>query len=80
MKYVIPYDHIEDELKTDERMKQLFHEVKDLANKYKLELLDSEFYGFLKLRKWGADVNWIMRQMEGNNKSFTGALVAYITC
>lgn len=79
MKYAIEYEHLKEELVTNESSQWCFDEVKDLANKHKLELSDYEFEGFIKLRKAGADVNWLMHKMGTYNNSFSDALISYIS-
>ena len=70
---------MEDELVTNEQDKWHFDKVKDSANKLKLELTDEEFKGFLKIRKSGKDMGWIMHQMSAYKLSFTDAFISYIT-
>ena len=79
MIYAIQYEHLEDELVTNEKDKWHFDKVKESANELKLELVDGEFKGFLKIRKSGGDIGWIMHKMSAYKLSFTEALVSYIT-
>ncbi len=79
MKYVIEYEHLRDELVTDSKAEWHFNSVKESANKYKLELTDEEFKGFLKLHKANKDINWFMHVMTVYKLSFTEAIISYIT-
>ncbi len=79
MKYVIEYEHLEDEMVTGGRSKWYFDQVKESANKYSLELSDEEFEGFFKLQKAEEDIGWLMHKMSMYRVSFTDALVSYIT-
>ncbi|WP_255233856.1 hypothetical protein [Bacillus altitudinis] len=87
MKYAIPYDHLEEELVTENTMytleltKLLFHfkKVKESANKYRLELSDEDFKRFFRLHVSGVDIDWIMHIMIKYENSFTDTLVQYIT-
>jgi len=66
MKYVIEYEHLMDELVTNEKARWNFNQVKDSANKYRLD----------KVQK---DVGWVMHKMSAYELSFTDALITYIT-
>ncbi|WHF25266.1 hypothetical protein QJS65_10435 [Bacillus altitudinis] len=87
MKYDIPYDHLEEELVTENTMytlelsKLLFHfrKVKESANKYRLELSDEDFESFFRLHVSGVDIDWIMHIMSTYENSITDTLVQYIT-
>jgi hypothetical protein len=79
MKYVIEYEHLNDELIKNDKTKFHFNKVKDSANKYRLELSDEEFKQFLKLQMSDKDVNWLMHKMSVYKLSFTDALISYIT-
>jgi hypothetical protein len=79
MKYVIEYEHLNDELVKNDKTHFHFNKVKDSANKYRLELSDEEFKQFLKLQMSDKDVNWLMHKMSVYKLSFTDALISYIT-
>lgn len=79
MRYVIEYEHLKDDLVTDELTQWQFDKVKESANKYKLELTDAEFNQFLKLRKADKDIDWLMHKMGAYRLTFTDALISYIT-
>ncbi|WP_440109950.1 hypothetical protein [Paenibacillus sp. QZ-Y1] len=77
MKYAIEYEHLIDELEQNEDKQWHFNEVKKLANKYRLELADDEFKGFLKLSLRDKDIGWLMNQMSYGT-TFSEALISYI--
>lgn len=79
MEYAIQYEHLKEELVTDNKTEWHFNKVKQSANKYRLELTDEEFKGFLKLHKSNKDINWFMHLMSTYKTSFTEALINYIT-
>jgi regulation of enolase protein 1 (concanavalin A-like superfamily) len=80
MKYAIEYEHLKDELVTNDLTDWHFKKVKDTANELRLELSDEEFNQFFKLHKADKDIIWLMHQMSAYNLSFTEALVSYIIC
>jgi hypothetical protein len=49
MEYDIQYEHLEDELSTNENTCWHFKKVRENANTYKLELSDDDFKRFLNL-------------------------------
>ena len=77
--YAIEYEHLKDDLIKDHMTRYNFNQVKEVANKYSLELSDEEFNGFFKLQRDGKDIVWIMHKMRVYNLSFTDALITYIT-
>jgi hypothetical protein len=77
--YVIEYEHLKDELVSNEKTKWSFNQVKDNANKNRLELSDEDFKRFFKLQIYNKDVGWLMCKMNTYKLSFTDALIAYIT-
>lgn len=79
MKYEIPYEHLEDELVTNENTHWHFKKVRENANNYKLELSDDDFNRFFKLSMRDKDINWLMHKMSAYNLSLVDALVSYIT-
>lgn len=79
MEYAIEYEHLIDELVTDTKTQWRFNNVKESANKYKLELSDEDFKRFLKLQNANKDISWLMHQMDAYKKSLTDALINYIT-
>ncbi|GIN22588.1 hypothetical protein [Siminovitchia fordii] len=79
MKYAIEYEHLKDELVMNEETRWQFNQVKDSANKYRLELTDEDFKRFLKLQASDEDVKWLMHKMSAYKLSFTDALITYIT-
>lgn len=79
VEYVIEYEHLKDELVTNEKARWNFNQAKDSANKYRLELSDEDFKRFLKLQNANKDVGWIMHKMSVYKLSFTDALITYIT-
>jgi hypothetical protein len=78
VKYVIEYEHLQDELVTNEKSRWYFNKVKDEANKYKLELSDEDFKRFLKLKVSDKDTGWVMHKMSAYEMSLTDALITYI--
>ncbi|AMQ66546.1 hypothetical protein BH753_gp064 [Bacillus phage Shbh1] len=79
MEYVIEYEHLKDEFVTNDKTKQLFHKVKDSANKHRLELSDEDFKRFFKLKESDKDLDWLMHRMSVYKLSLTDALISYIT-
>lgn len=79
MTYVIEYEHLKDELVSDEKTRWHFNKVKDAANKFKLELFDEDFKRLYKLQKADKDIEWLMHKMSVYKQSLTDALVSYIT-
>jgi len=78
MKYAIEYEHLQDELITDKASKWHFNQVKETANRYKLELSDEDFKRLFKLQRADKDIGWIMDQMSILGMSLVDALVSYI--
>lgn len=78
MIYAIEYEHLIDELVKNEDTQWHFNKVKNNANKYRLELADEEFEGFLRLSLKDKDISWLMNQMRYKS-TFSEALVSYIT-
>ncbi|GAB6989454.1 hypothetical protein [Paenibacillus pini] len=78
MKYEIEYEHLIDELVTNEETQWHFKRVKESANKYSLELSDEDFKGFLKLHTSDKDIDWLMLKMSAYRLSFSDVLVCYI--
>lgn len=79
MKYAIEYEHLKDELVTNDKTQWHFNKVKESANRYSLELTDEEFKGFLKLHTSDKDIDWLMHKMSVYRLSFTDALISYVT-
>ncbi|APP15628.1 hypothetical protein BS467_07735 [Bacillus altitudinis] len=79
MKYVIPYDHLKDELVTTAKLRWHFEKVRECANKHRLELSDEDFERFFRLHVYSRDIDWIMRLMNKHDRSFLDALVSYVT-
>lgn len=79
MQYTIEYEHLEDELVTTDKSKWHFNQVKDSANKHRLELSDEDFKRFLKLQIADKDIDWLMHIMSAYKRTLTDALIAYIT-
>ncbi|MBP1917206.1 hypothetical protein J2Z23_004191 [Lederbergia galactosidilyticus] len=79
MKYVIQYEHLEDELVINEKTKWHFDMVKECANEHRLELSDEEFKGFFKIHISGKDISWLMHKMSVYKLSFADSLISYIT-
>lgn len=79
MKYDIPYEHLEDELVTNENTFWHFKNVRENANNYKLELSDDDFKRFFKLSTRDTDIGWLMHQMSVYKLSLVDALISYIT-
>ncbi len=55
-----------------------FKQVRDSANKHRLELTDEYFELFFRLSQ-KADIDWIMHLMSEYGKTLEEALVSYIT-
>jgi regulation of enolase protein 1 (concanavalin A-like superfamily) len=79
MKYAIEYEHLADELITNEKTKWHFNQVKNNANEYKLELSDEDFKRLFKLQTADKDIRWLMHKMSIYKLSLVDALVSYIT-
>lgn len=79
MRYVIEYEHLKDELVINDRTQWHFNKVKQSANKYRLELTDDEFKGFLRISLSDKDMDWLMHKMSAYKLTFVEALVTYIT-
>lgn len=79
MKYNILYENLEDELVTNTDTYWHFKNVRENANKYKLELSDYEFKRFFKLSTRDKDIDWLMHQMSAYKLNLVDALVSYIT-
>jgi len=77
LKYDIPYEHIKDELITSVDAEWHFNNVKNKANKNKLELSDDDFMRFFKLDVKGQDIDWIMHNMSAYKKDLIDALINY---
>lgn len=78
MTYDIQYEHLQDELVTNEVTEWHFKKVKESANNYKLELSDDDFKRFFKLSRRDKDIKWLMNQMSAYKLSLIDALVSYI--
>lgn len=79
IRYEIDYEHLKDELVTSKKTERRFNHVKNIANKYRLELTDEEFKGFYKLWVYEKDIRWMMHKMSVYNVSFIDVLITYIT-
>lgn len=79
MKYVISYEHLEDDFITNEETKYHFKKVRESANNYKLELSDEDFKRFFYLSMRDEDIKWLMHQMSAYKLSLVDALISYIT-
>lgn len=78
MKYDIQYEHLEDELVTDSSTFFCFKNVRNSANKHRLELSDDDFKRFFKLSMRGKDIDWLMLCMSDYNVSLIDALISYM--
>lgn len=79
MKYAIEYEHLKEELVTNQKTEWHFNQVKNSANKFRLELSDEDFKRFLKLEISDKDIKWLMHQMSAYKLSLTDALISMIT-
>lgn len=78
MEYDIKYEHLEDELVTNPSTSFNFKNVRNSANKHRLELSDDDFKRFFKLSMRGKDIDWLMLCMSQYNTSLTDALISYM--
>ncbi len=88
MKYNIQYEHLFDKYcKTSPEGSYpyynstkifKFEQVRNSANKNRMELTDNEFELFFRLCE-KADIDWIMNLMSRHGKTLEEALVSYIT-
>ncbi len=78
MKYVIIYEHLQDELITNKDMEWHFKKVRENANKYELELSDEDFKRFFRLCIRDKDIGWLMHKMSAYDLGLVDALVSYV--
>lgn len=79
MKYVIKYEHLEDELVNSSMSKWCFEKVRNTANENKIELSDDDFINLFKLQLSDKDAEWIIHKMSKYDKTLLESLVLYLT-
>jgi len=79
IKYTIEYEHLKIDLVKNEHHAWHFNQVKNHANKYRVELSDKDFERLFKLQMKDKDIEWMLHKMGNCNVSLIDTLVSYIT-